>query len=179
MAKVRVIYALTRTFDESMVQPVHRVYGTKGIKAVDAMGMHTINVDYDDGVLSAADVDRIMIGAGLPVSRTSTPTQGSGSEPGETKKAGNCFIATAACGNPFAPEVRILSAFRDDVLVRSRIGAAFVRLYYTLSPPVAAVIARSASFQRVAMAMLVKPAARVVASLRLRDAGGQSRGRQC
>ena len=150
MAKVRVIYALTRTFDESMVQPVHRVYGTKGIKAVEEQA-------------------QTLLGA----------TQGSGSEPGETKKAGNCFIATAACGNPFAPEVRILSAFRDDVLVRSRIGAAFVRLYYTLSPPVAAVIARSASFQRVAMAMLVKPAARVVASLRLRDAGGQSRGRQC
>jgi hypothetical protein len=70
MAKVRAVYALTRTFDESMVQPVHRVYGTKGIKGVDAMGMHSINVDYDDKLLTVADVDRIMHCAGLPVSRT-------------------------------------------------------------------------------------------------------------
>ena len=77
-------------------------------------------------------------------------------------KSGGCFIATAACGDPFAPEVIELSAFRDDVLLRSRFGLAFVRLYYTVSPPVAAVIARSAVLRRAAMAIVVKPAAWLV-----------------
>src|ERR1022692_1901042 len=31
-------------------------------------------------------------------------------------KKGMCFVATAACGDPFAPEVIALSAFRDEVL---------------------------------------------------------------
>jgi hypothetical protein len=82
---------------------------------------------------------------------------------------GGCFIATAACGDPFAPEVIFLSAFRDDVLLRSRIGAAFVRLYYAVSPPIAAVIARSVSLKRLAMVMVVKPATRVVTRFRSRE----------
>ena len=71
---------------------------------------------------------------------------------GDTKKAAPskvrlmrspaCFIATAAYGDQHAPEVTQLRKFRDDVLLRSRLGAAFVRLYYTVSPPVARLIAR-------------------------------------
>jgi hypothetical protein len=43
-------------------------------------------------------------------------------------KGGPCFIATAACGDPFAPEVLVLSAFRDNVLLRRRGGQVFVRI---------------------------------------------------
>jgi len=68
-----------------------------------------------------------------------------------------CFIATAACGNPFAPEVIVLSACRDDVLLGSRCGRAFVRLYYAVSPPVAAVIVRSAVLRHAAMALAGDP----------------------
>jgi hypothetical protein len=80
-------------------------------------------------------------------------------------KSGGCFIATAACGNPFAPEVVFLSAFRDDGLLRSRIGTAFVNLYYAVSPPIAAVIARSNVLRRAAMASVVRPAASLVRAL--------------
>jgi hypothetical protein len=84
-------------------------------------------------------------------------TTSSGSE-----SKGGCFIATAACGSPIAPEVIVLSAFRDDVLLRSRIGTVFVGLYYAVSPPIAAVIARSAALRRAAMACVVRPSASLV-----------------
>jgi hypothetical protein len=80
----------------------------------------------------------------------------------QPEKAGMCFVATAACGDPFATEVLLLSAFRDDILSRSRIGTAFVSLYYTLSPPVASVIAQSKMLRRAAMVMIVKPATSLV-----------------
>jgi hypothetical protein len=76
----------------------------------------------------------------------------------QPKTGGTCFIATAASGDPFAPEVAALSAFRDDVLLQDRLGTAFVRLYYSVSPPIAAAVARSNLLRRVAMGLVVKPA---------------------
>ena len=80
----------------------------------------------------------------------------------QPKTAGMCFIATAACGDPFAPEVLVLSAFRDDVLSASGIGRAFIRFYYAMSPSIAAVIARSVALRRFALAVIVKPAFHLV-----------------
>ncbi len=76
------------------------------------------------------------------------------------KSQSKCFVATAACGNSFAPEVIVLSTFRDDVLAHNQIGRAFVRLYYASSPPIAAVIAESGVLRRLTMMSVVRPAAR-------------------
>jgi hypothetical protein len=82
------------------------------------------------------------------------------------KAKGGCFVATAACGDPFAPEVIALSAFRDEVLLRNQVGCAFVRLYYAVSPPIAAVIARSNALRQIVMLAFVRPTARTVAIFR-------------
>jgi hypothetical protein len=91
-------------------------------------------------------------------------------------KGGMCFIATAACGDPFAPEVIALCTFRDDHLSRTRAGRCFIRLYYAVSPSVAATIDRSATLRRAAMAIIVRPAARLAeAGSRRGRSGGSTR----
>lgn len=75
---------------------------------------------------------------------------------------GMCFIATAASGSRFTTEVLVLSHFRDVVLLRSKLGAVSVQLYYVVSPPIAALISRSVCLRRFAMALIVRPAAKLV-----------------
>ena len=70
-----------------------------------------------------------------------------------------CFIATAACGTPFAPEVVCLRAFRETVLRPTRAGRGFIRCYEAVSPPLARMIGRSAALRRLARTVVVGPAA--------------------
>ncbi len=58
------------------------------------------------------------------------------------RKAG-CFIATAAYGSPLTAEVETLRRFRDERLLTNLPGQLFTDLYYTFSPPVAELVARS------------------------------------
>lgn len=54
-----------------------------------------------------------------------------------------CFIATAAHGSLYKPEVTVLRRFRDQVLMHFSLGRFLVQAYYHVSPPVAQVIARN------------------------------------
>lgn len=54
-----------------------------------------------------------------------------------------CFIATACYGTYSHPDVQFLRDWRDEVLLRSKIGNWLVSLYYTLSP----ILARRLSAQ--------------------------------
>jgi hypothetical protein len=70
-----------------------------------------------------------------------TESQPTNSSSSKNFIAAKCFIATAAYGSGFAPEVALLRDFRDRYLLTNRPGQAFVDWYYTVSPPVAAFIA--------------------------------------
>lgn len=49
---------------------------------------------------------------------------------GGTEKGGYCFIATAAYGSPMAGQLDLLRAFRDQILMTTVPGRAFVSQYY-------------------------------------------------
>ena len=69
MAKVKVIYKLTRPFDSGMSPAVEQIYSTKGIHGVRFQGLTAVEIEYDASRLVAADVDRILQLAGMPGSR--------------------------------------------------------------------------------------------------------------
>lgn len=52
-------------------------------------------------------------------------------------EGGFCFIATAAWGSTQEPHVAVLRKFRDQRLMNTSLGRAFVQRYYELSPPLA------------------------------------------
>lgn len=85
---------------------------------------------------------------------------------GGGNSSGGCFVATAAYGDHDAPEVIFLRAFRDESLNRSVIGRAFVRAYYAISPPLAAVIAQSGSLRGIVRKLFLQP---IICVLRTRD----------
>jgi hypothetical protein len=72
--------------------------------------------------------------------------QGSGS---------GCCVATASCGSPKAEEIQILRDFRDEYLLTSPLGEAFVEFYYTVSPPMAEFVTEHPSLKPIVRAGLM------------------------
>ncbi|UCD56168.1 MAG: hypothetical protein JSV16_10025 [Candidatus Hydrogenedentota bacterium] len=68
---------------------------------------------------------------------------------------GTCFIATAAYGSEDDRDVVALREFRDRYLLTNGPGRAFVRLYYTTSPPIASLIAEHPFLKGVVRVALV------------------------
>ena len=50
------------------------------------------------------------------------------------KYGGGCYVATYVYGSYDCPEVWTLRRFRDDVMLRTGVGRAFVKFYYAVSP---------------------------------------------
>jgi len=65
-----------------------------------------------------------------------------------------CFVATAAYGTPMAAEIDSLRTVRDEVLLQSGLGTAFVDVYYRWSPGLADAIAERPLLAGIARALL-------------------------
>lgn len=113
----------------------------------------TFTLTDNDGVFDA-DITPGVIQDPLVVGYTSqqttpTTTTSSNVAPAASAKKSGCFIATAAYGSYLDPHVMVLRHFRDDVLLQSTAGTAFVDFYYRYSPPVADFIAQHAALRMV------------------------------
>ena len=98
-----------------------------------------------DGLTDAAEIAQ---GSDPLVSNAIPQHRGGSGEP--------CFVATSVYGTSAAAEVSTLRDFRDRYLLTHRPGAAFVRAYYRLSPPLARAVASRASL-RTAVRVCISP----------------------
>ncbi len=72
-----------------------------------------------------------------------------------------CFIATAAFGSEFEPEVNLLRRFRDRYLMTNPLGQALVGSYYTMSPGIALFVAQHEPVKQIVRDTL-RPVARAL-----------------
>lgn len=73
---------------------------------------------------------------------------------------GPCFVATASFGESY--NLTVLRNFRDNVLLSSSLGTAFVGWYYRVSPPLADFI-RDSMVMRITVSNLLMPVTAIVA----------------
>ena len=79
---------------------------------------------------------------------------------------GGCYVATCVYGSYDCLEVRALRRFRDDTLNQSRLGRAFICIYYAVSPKIVKLFGNARWFKK-----LCKPVIdRLVSRLRSNDA---------
>ncbi|HHT64444.1 MAG TPA: hypothetical protein GXZ75_12280 [Clostridia bacterium] len=83
-----------------------------------------------------------------------TATYGELSVSADVEVIEGCFIATAAYGSYLDAHVQVLRDFRDDVLLETSWGKAFVAWYYRNSPPIAALIAENEPLRLAVRAVL-------------------------
>jgi hypothetical protein len=77
-----------------------------------------------------------------------------------SENSSRCFIATSAF-NYQSPEVSILTAFRDQKLMKSQAGRAFTAIYYKISPPLASFLDRHPALKPIVRGLLRKFIARL------------------
>lgn len=68
----------------------------------------------------------------------------------------DCFVATVAFGGPDAVQVQILRRFRDQTLLRRRLGRAFVAAYYRRGPGLARFVQTHPRLKHLSAAILAR-----------------------
>jgi hypothetical protein len=131
-------------------QRLKREHGLDGYRLAEKIGEASLRGELDSGpILSESPT--------CPVCRTELSAE----------KSGGCFIATAACGDEEAWEVRVLRDLRDHVLLHSRLGLGPVDAYTRPSPPVARWISHRARVRGAVRSAFIRPLARLVVRLGL------------
>ena len=72
---------------------------------------------------------------------TSDLKSGAGNMRIESKSGASCFVATVCYGDPYHPDLDVLRRFRDEALIKYRLGNSFIDWYYRAGPKIAAYVA--------------------------------------
>jgi len=124
-------------------------YNTQFRLAPDALiGVYTTFVVASRaGFTDAKTQNTFQVTAGSQTTTTATTTPASSSTTTGQHPRRGCIIATVAFGTAFSPEVLLLRTYRDQILMRTSVGAAFImaydQWYYSFSPQVSDAIALS------------------------------------
>jgi len=98
-------------------------------------GTYTVNISVEGILFSPIPPEMVKFDVPIGQSPQPTPT------PAPEKKGGGCLIATAAYGTELAPQVQFLREIRDNTVLSTSSGAAFMtgfnQFYYSFSPTVA------------------------------------------
>ena len=86
--------------------------------------------------------------------------------PNKPSSESRCFIATAVLDGDHVEDLAVLRQFRDSVLLRASLGRKAVRIYETVSPPVASLVASSPIRRVVVRTVVVRPAVWLARRLR-------------
>jgi len=93
------------------------------------------------------------------------------------EKGGGCLIATAAYGTELAPQVQFLREIRDNTVMSTASGAAFMtgfnQLYYSFSPSIADLERENPMFQE-AVRAFITPMVSTLSILSLAEDGNES-----
>lgn len=73
------------------------------------------------------------------------------------KKLIPCYIATATYGTPLDRNIDVLRDFRNDILLTTPIGKAFVSTYYATSPPIADALRENDELRTATRVTLIAP----------------------
>jgi hypothetical protein len=96
--------------------------------------------------VSGNSVEKTVLG--IPSTTIPTPTQSTESTP-----SGGCLIATATFGSELAPQVQQLRELRDNTLLKTSSGSAFMTgfntFYYSFSPAVADLEKQNPAFREI------------------------------
>ncbi len=94
----------------------------------------------------------------------------------EPKDGGGCLIATAAYGTEMAPQVQFLREIRDNTVMSTSSGAAFMtgfnQLYYSFSPTIADMERENPAFQQ-AVRAFITPMVSTLSIMTLADDGSE------
>ena len=136
----------TRTFNITINQPVNVNWQING----------TV-VQTDKNVIEASYTNTSAVNGTWNVSVFVNNTNGTDMQTWVWSVTSPCFIATAAYGTSLHEDINVLRDFRDEYLMPNPAGRAFVKIYYSTSPPLADVIRDNEGLRTAVRAGLVKP----------------------
>ena len=119
-------------------QTVFKYGGSSGVPATEEEP--TVQVEEEVEAEPEVDVEPVM-GSTQPVCGPGTVLKNGLCVAEQQKKGGGCLIATAAFGSELAPQIQFLREIRDNTVLQTQSGSAFMtgfnQFYYSFSPTIA------------------------------------------